>query len=627
MAQVKTTGYVRVQSGQQTQLDLRNYGQLISARIRWKGVSSVQTGSSTNTKSGDGFISTPVPPVPSGWSFNAVEIITTVKNVSGQTAPTLNAISYLGADSQSNSAENIPNNGVVTAKLISVNPDYLDLHAHHSGSITGVSGGISVTGIVTTSYRRTVDTLNPRGIVNGSLVQYVGSLNDGSVTPWYSLAGLVAGQINTIAHSVSNSGVVDCEIEYTVIASPVVKTNVPTDISYSTASLNGEVIVTNGEDPVRYFEYGTTPGYGTVLNKGVGGVGAYSHDLTGLEFDTTYYYRAYAINSEGTGYGEQKSFRTLYPYLAAPARHSPDEGLRTMTRRPWIELTLAANADNPATKYHARIRFSAYVDMTGAITCDSSENPECWELWDGGVWVPFPAEGVDPGSKVRGRVPADLSLGTLYWDAAVYDGVRYSPDTTSRSIRILLTVNGLYALAINNVDYQAYSIEVKETCNGQVGEIILSINNIGGQAIAAVKDGDSVVLAVNDSYGNSEEFRGLVRGRTPQSYALTVRAITGSGIMADRLIKEDYPEQDIGLTAKDIIDTYCVPLTSSNINTSTGIVAPVKAKDKTPLSVYEDLRRKFGVFYFIDKDWDTHLYLPAAITQAYTTVGAGEMDG
>jgi uncharacterized protein (TIGR02145 family) len=43
------------------------------------------------------------------------------------------------------------------------------------------------------------------------------------------------------------------------------------------------------------------------------GTGSYSVELTGLEADTKYYVRAYAINNEGTAYGGEESFTTAAP--------------------------------------------------------------------------------------------------------------------------------------------------------------------------------------------------------------------------------------------------------------------------------------------------------------------------
>ncbi len=42
------------------------------------------------------------------------------------------------------------------------------------------------------------------------------------------------------------------------------------------------------------------------------GTGEFTSELTGLDRETTYYVRAYATNSGGTGYGEQVQFTTLY---------------------------------------------------------------------------------------------------------------------------------------------------------------------------------------------------------------------------------------------------------------------------------------------------------------------------
>ena len=44
-----------------------------------------------------------------------------------------------------------------------------------------------------------------------------------------------------------------------------------------------------------------------------GDIGAFEANVTGLETETLYYVRAYAINSEGTSYGEVVSFRPQHP--------------------------------------------------------------------------------------------------------------------------------------------------------------------------------------------------------------------------------------------------------------------------------------------------------------------------
>ena len=62
--------------------------------------------------------------------------------------------------------------------------------------------------------------------------------------------------------------------------------------------------------------YSTSPNptiANTKLTIPTGGVHNYNFTVTGLANNTTYYVRAWATNSTGTGYGEQRTFRTLAP--------------------------------------------------------------------------------------------------------------------------------------------------------------------------------------------------------------------------------------------------------------------------------------------------------------------------
>ncbi|MDP1884342.1 MAG: hypothetical protein Q8L10_03145 [Candidatus Moranbacteria bacterium] len=80
----------------------------------------------------------------------------------------------------------------------------------------------------------------------------------------------------------------------------------------SSATLSGNITNTGGENPTRYIQYGTGPSvYTSECDAGVGGVGEYSCVLTDLTPDTTYYYRAKAVNSAGEAYGTELSFITL----------------------------------------------------------------------------------------------------------------------------------------------------------------------------------------------------------------------------------------------------------------------------------------------------------------------------
>ena len=131
-----------------------------------------------------------------------------------------------------------------------------------------------------------------------------------------------------------------------------------------------------------------------------------------------------------------------------------------------------------------------------------------------------------------------------------------------------------------------------------------------------IEFGSEVYLLVNDGNGNAGIYRGLVRKRNPEDRLLKIKAILGDGILSERIIKEDYESQDIGLTVKDFIEKYCSPLTAENVNTETGIEAPVKASGRKALQVLESIRREHGIFYFVDFTWDFHLYSPDEITSS-----------
>lgn len=100
---------------------------------------------------------------------------------------------------------------------------------------------------------------------------------------------------------------------------PSMTTQAASNITENTASLNGEIVDDQGEAVTESgFVYSTSPdpvigGTGVVQVQTTPTVtsGTYSLDITGLQSNTAYYYKAYAINANGTGYGDETSFTTL----------------------------------------------------------------------------------------------------------------------------------------------------------------------------------------------------------------------------------------------------------------------------------------------------------------------------
>ncbi len=106
---------------------------------------------------------------------------------------------------------------------------------------------------------------------------------------------------------------------------PLVTTSEVSDITLTSAMTGGNVTEDGGEAVTeRGICWGTTENPTTSGNATINGTGtgSFESNLEGLVPGTTYYVRAYAINSVGTAYGEQVAFNTTpvtVPILATSA--------------------------------------------------------------------------------------------------------------------------------------------------------------------------------------------------------------------------------------------------------------------------------------------------------------------
>ena len=94
---------------------------------------------------------------------------------------------------------------------------------------------------------------------------------------------------------------------------PTVTTSSATNISFTSATVGGEILDDGGATVTeRGVVYSTTPNPTTSNSKVVSDDDRerFSCNLTDLQGGTTYYVRAYAVNQKGTAYGEEKSFTT-----------------------------------------------------------------------------------------------------------------------------------------------------------------------------------------------------------------------------------------------------------------------------------------------------------------------------
>jgi hypothetical protein len=94
---------------------------------------------------------------------------------------------------------------------------------------------------------------------------------------------------------------------------PIVTTNPATNVTSSSATLNGS-LDPHGLTTTVYFQYGTTTTYGhtTPMQTQTGNTFRnISANITSLSANTVYHFRIVATNSAGTRFGSDRTFTTL----------------------------------------------------------------------------------------------------------------------------------------------------------------------------------------------------------------------------------------------------------------------------------------------------------------------------
>ena len=317
-----------------------------------------------------------------------------------------------------------------------------------------------------------------------------------------------------------------------------------TGITFSEATLAGTISDEGCSAIIAYgIEYSTTarftPGSGTQeFSVNITG-GSYTVDLSGLAQGTGYYYRAFATNAGGTGYGDEEVFFTLRPIITQWNFNSPipDNNLATGTTVPSIgngtaslvgvTATFASGAANggssdPAasdntgwntTNYAAQGEESGERGTQFLVSTLGFENiAVSWDLrtsntssrWqelqyttDGTTWTPWPTKFENTGG--------DQWFNNRVVDLGSVTGANNNPDFGVRLVSIFAPSTSAYAAASTSYapggTWRFDMVTVSGVPLPPVPPTKLAITDVNGGAPVVVNELFSLTIESQDDDG------------------------------------------------------------------------------------------------------------------------------
>ncbi|MCR4826373.1 MAG: hypothetical protein K5882_05405 [Bacteroidales bacterium] len=238
-----------------------------------------------------------------------------------------------------------------------------------------------------------------------------------------SITGLTTGTTYYVrAYATNGVGTAyGSEKSFTTLSLPTVTTNTVTNIMGVTATSGGQVTSDGGD-------YVTARGvcWSTSQNPTVSGshttngngTGSFTSNITGLSTGTTYYVRAYATNSVGTAYGEQRTFTTA--------------------TLPTVTTSNLSNITGSSAACGGNVTSTGGSTVTGRGVCwSTSSNPTVGDSHtsNGSGTGSFTSDitGLSAGTNYYLRAYATNSVGTAYGEQKNFT-TNSTPTITTKSV-------------------------------------------------------------------------------------------------------------------------------------------------------------------------------------------------
>ncbi|MDQ5971762.1 MAG: tripartite motif-containing protein 71 [Patescibacteria group bacterium] len=233
---------------------------------------------------------------------------------------------------------------------------------------------------LTTPYGVVVNANNETYVSNTGQSK-ITKLNYASISYSLGITGLTCGttyHYRAYSTNASGTGYGSDATFTTSNCAPTLTTSSASSIAQTTATFNGNITNTGISTPtVRGFEYGTTQSYGsTITENGSFSTGAYTASATSLLCGTTYYYRSYATNTTGTGYGSESTFDTTGNCTPSVSTTSSSSVLDTTATITGDITSIGVEAPNiRGFEYGLTTSYGSTVSESGSFSTGSFSLP------------------------------------------------------------------------------------------------------------------------------------------------------------------------------------------------------------------------------------------------------------